>query len=85
VAEFITLCVRRDRGIHPGAHVGLHLVIWLGAATCAGFLTAITISDSICGSYCRRSLGLGSSVSESLYDQYLGLEAALTAFVYILL
>ncbi|KAI6592771.1 hypothetical protein MCOR04_003452 [Pyricularia oryzae] len=39
VAEFITLAVRKDRGIHPGAHVGLHLVLWLGyivGATYAG-------------------------------------------------
>ena len=37
-AELITVCVRRraKRGIHPGAHVGVELCIWLiafGAAT----------------------------------------------------
>jgi len=84
-AEFITLCVRRNRGIHPGAHVGLHLVIWLASAVAAGFITAITISNSSCGSYCRRTFGFSSSSFESLYNQYMGMEAALTAFVYILL
>lgn len=30
VAELITLCARGGRtGIHPGAHVGLHLVFWM--------------------------------------------------------
>ncbi|TLS24378.1 hypothetical protein PpBr36_09041 [Pyricularia pennisetigena] len=40
VAEFITVAVRKDRGIHPGAHVGMHLVIWLSyivAAVYSGF------------------------------------------------
>lgn len=29
LAEFITLGVRKDRGIYPGAHVGIHLCVWL--------------------------------------------------------
>ncbi|TLD29124.1 hypothetical protein PspLS_04234 [Pyricularia sp. CBS 133598] len=40
VSEFITVAVRKDRGIHPGAHVGMHLVIWLAfivSATYSGF------------------------------------------------
>jgi hypothetical protein len=32
--EFITLCVNK-RGIHPGAHVGLDLIIWLGLLAAA--------------------------------------------------
>ncbi|KAK3936160.1 hypothetical protein QBC46DRAFT_395844 [Diplogelasinospora grovesii] len=28
--EFIVSCCRRGRGIHPGAHVGVNLILWLG-------------------------------------------------------
>ncbi|KXJ91662.1 hypothetical protein Micbo1qcDRAFT_57076 [Microdochium bolleyi] len=40
VAEFITLLVRRRavppyRGIHPGAHVGVHLLCWIGFVSVA--------------------------------------------------
>ncbi|ROT36673.1 hypothetical protein SODALDRAFT_401571 [Sodiomyces alkalinus F11] len=38
-AEFITLCARGGRvGIHPGAHVGLHLIIWLAWCVAVGFI-----------------------------------------------
>ncbi|KAK8095149.1 uncharacterized protein PG998_014373 [Apiospora kogelbergensis] len=48
-AEFITYCVRRStspglvvrRGMHPGAHVGGHLLLWL---TCA---LAVYLSSSV--------------------------------------
>ena len=33
-AEFITFCVNK-RGIHPGAHVGLDLILWLGLLAAA--------------------------------------------------
>jgi hypothetical protein len=37
VAEFITICVRRGHlGIHPGAHVGIHLILWLGFGIAVG-------------------------------------------------
>ncbi|KAK7994146.1 hypothetical protein PG989_007527 [Apiospora arundinis] len=50
-AEFITYCVRRStspglvvrRGMHPGAHVGGHLLLWL---TCA---LAVYLSSSVYG------------------------------------
>ncbi|KLU81758.1 hypothetical protein MAPG_00839 [Magnaporthiopsis poae ATCC 64411] len=39
IAEFITVCVHKDRrGIHPGAHVGLHLLLWLSFASTVGLL-----------------------------------------------
>jgi len=34
IAEFITLCVNR-RGIHPGAHIGLDLVLSLALLSAA--------------------------------------------------
>jgi hypothetical protein len=37
IAEFITICARRNhQGIHPGAHVALHLLLWLGYAASLG-------------------------------------------------
>ncbi|KAK1847978.1 hypothetical protein CCHR01_09412 [Colletotrichum chrysophilum] len=36
-AELITICARGGRrGIHPGAHVGLHLIFWLCFAAAVG-------------------------------------------------
>ncbi len=76
-AEFITLCARRNRGIHPGAHVGLHLVIWLGSAIDGGFLTTFMIGQSVCDDgydyYCQ-----------NYNSNYLGLEEGLVALLYIL-
>lgn len=44
VAELITVCVRKGRrGIHPGAHVALHLLFWLAFAVAAG-LTAYVVA-----------------------------------------
>ncbi|KAL8297333.1 hypothetical protein RB597_006432 [Gaeumannomyces tritici] len=44
IAEFITVGVHKDRrGIHPGAHVALHLLLWLTFAmtvTLLGFLVS---------------------------------------------
>ncbi|KAH8888712.1 hypothetical protein GQ53DRAFT_229253 [Thozetella sp. PMI_491] len=30
--EFLTLCIRRGRGVHPGAHVAVELILWLGCS-----------------------------------------------------
>ncbi|KAF4459927.1 wnt and FGF inhibitory regulator domain-containing [Fusarium albosuccineum] len=48
VAEFITRFVRKwQSGIHPGAHVGLSLFIWLGAAIVGGLeLTFAAVADA---------------------------------------
>ncbi|KAJ2893825.1 hypothetical protein MKZ38_008207 [Zalerion maritima] len=43
MAEFVTLCARRKtvgRGIHPGAHVGMDLIIWLVLTIIWGSLAA---------------------------------------------
>lgn len=84
IAEFITLCAHPDRGIHPGAHVGMHLILWLGAAGCAGMLTTFVVIQETWAQYWR-----GTSSSRrgliSDYIMYQRLEAALAAFAYILL
>jgi hypothetical protein len=80
IAEYITLCVRRNRGIHPGAHVALHLLIWLGAATAVGFLTTFAVVDNADAPY-----SWDSYYGNSMYTDYLALEDALAAFMYILM
>lgn len=54
IAELITVCARSGkRGIHPGAHVALHLLLWL-AFICATGLTAwILVYAYECDYYCR--------------------------------
>ncbi|TDZ39263.1 hypothetical protein C8035_v006275 [Colletotrichum spinosum] len=43
IAELVTICARGGRrGIHPGAQVGVHLVLWLAFAAAAG-VESITI------------------------------------------
>ncbi|KAK8029855.1 hypothetical protein PG993_011146 [Apiospora rasikravindrae] len=47
VAEFVTLCARKNqRGIHPGAHVALHLLLWLAFVVAAG-LTAYLVALNV--------------------------------------
>ncbi|KAK8062501.1 hypothetical protein PG997_014598 [Apiospora hydei] len=47
VAEFVTLCARKNqRGIHPGAHVALHLLLWLAFVVAAG-LTAYVVALNV--------------------------------------
>ena len=46
IAEFITVCVRRNyMGIHPGAHVGVHLILWLALCALIGITGAIVHYD----------------------------------------
>lgn len=46
-SEFISICSssKRRSGIHPGAHVALHLLIWLIAAAAVAFVTTSVIFD----------------------------------------
>ncbi|KAH8649938.1 hypothetical protein BX600DRAFT_554390 [Xylariales sp. PMI_506] len=76
VAELITICARSGhRGIHPGAHVALHLLLWIGYSASIG-LTAYFLAFALeCDYYC------------SYYDyydyyssNYLGSLQALVAF-----
>lgn len=88
IAELITKCARRDhQGIHPGAHVALHLLLWLGfcaSAVLNGFLLASLIiyadhadDNYYYGYYDYDYYGLGSD--------YLTLVQALVAFVALLM
>jgi hypothetical protein len=48
IAEFITLCINR-KGIHPGVHIGLDLVLFvalLGNAA-ASFCVIVLIADAV--------------------------------------
>jgi len=44
-AELITLCVRKGRGMHPGAHVGIELIHWLMliSVSAVGFAGAVGV------------------------------------------
>lgn len=51
-AELITRAIHTfKKGIHPGAHVGLTLIIWLAAAVVGGFSTAIAVSANVYDGY----------------------------------
>ncbi|KAH9904037.1 hypothetical protein F4778DRAFT_78213 [Xylariomycetidae sp. FL2044] len=46
-AELITICARAGhRGIHPGAHVALHLLLWLGFCVAQG-LNGFILASSL--------------------------------------
>ncbi|ETS72982.1 hypothetical protein PFICI_15374 [Pestalotiopsis fici W106-1] len=79
VAELITVCVRRSQyGIHPGAHVALHLLLWLGLVVAAGLTGWIVAYASECGYYCQRYYDYYSS-------QYLSIMQAELAFLVLLM
>lgn len=51
-AEFITVCASsRHRGIHPGANVALHLLIWLVAIVATSFMAVYVSLDQSDVSY----------------------------------
>lgn len=58
------LCKKWQSGIHPGAHVGVSLILWLAAIICTGFFGAL-YGDSVgwdydyqdCERYSRQSDG----------------------------
>lgn len=39
------LCIFRNRGIHPAAHVATQLVLWIGIFICGGLLAAGVAAD----------------------------------------
>lgn len=82
IAEFITLCAHPDRGIHPGAHVGMQLILWLGAAICGGFLAAFAALQEAYGSYYRSSRYRPSRADYELWQR---LETSLAVFMIVLL
>lgn len=83
VAEFITLCVQKQRGIHPGAHVGMHLIIWLGAAASVGLMSAVIYFEdySYYNSYYDDYYSSGSR--HSIYMLYKALVAFMALLLYV--
>ncbi|KAI5921486.1 hypothetical protein F4810DRAFT_678282 [Camillea tinctor] len=82
IAELITICARRGhKGIHPGAHVALHLLLWLGfivGVGLTGYLLAFTTLYDYYDYYSDYSYyGYYS-------DKYIELMRALTAFLVLL-
>jgi len=76
-AEFITLCARKGRGIHPGAHVGVELILWIVCIVISGlsFIAAYGLDEEVrSGLYTTkaedvlRSLALKSRVLGALLD-----------------
>ncbi|KAI1744187.1 hypothetical protein F4680DRAFT_406525 [Xylaria scruposa] len=57
-AELITYCVRlrkeTQRGIHPGAHVGLHLIFWLVGVFAVLLTVSVYLSVAYDIAYCAR-------------------------------
>ncbi|KAM0806533.1 hypothetical protein AB5N19_06869 [Seiridium cardinale] len=53
IAELITICARRGRGIHPGAQVALHLLLWLGFLVAVGLTSWLVAFAQECDYYCR--------------------------------
>ncbi len=73
-AEFVALWVRRgSRGIHPGAHVGTHFILWLGCLADGSFVATIANASCqvmTCFDYIREyptsSVGLEQAVAALL-------------------
>ena len=75
-AEFITIWASpKSRGIHPGANVALHLIIWLVAILAVGFVATfvsfdIDQLDEIRSSDSSDSDSSGTRYTSSYYDNY---------------
>ncbi|KAI1327474.1 hypothetical protein F5Y16DRAFT_191007 [Xylariaceae sp. FL0255] len=71
-AELITYCVRvrkqTRRGIHPGAHVALHLVFWLVGILAIIFTVFILLSTADYTSYCQNEIEYDEEYPEYSYD-----------------
>ncbi|KAI0126223.1 hypothetical protein BJ170DRAFT_634203 [Xylariales sp. AK1849] len=81
IAEVITICTRSGRrGIHPGAHVALHLLLWLGFCAASG-LTGYLISIALeCDYYCRNY----SDYYDPSSSRYVSAMEAILAFLSLL-
>lgn len=85
IAEFITICARGGQlGIHPGAHVALHLLLWLGFVANI-VLNAFTVVSLAFLSYYYDEYYYYDSGSYFLSDEYASIQYALLALSSILL
>ncbi|RYP88808.1 hypothetical protein DL769_000235 [Monosporascus sp. CRB-8-3] len=88
VAELITICARTgQRGIHPGAHVALHLLLWLGFCASLG-LNGLSLASMLI--YSEYSEYYDYDYDYDYYDTYgfsgyLGAIQALVAFLSLLI
>ncbi|KAI0594525.1 hypothetical protein F4775DRAFT_428331 [Biscogniauxia sp. FL1348] len=82
IAELITICARTGhKGIHPGAHVALHLLLWLGflvGVGLTGYLLAFTTLYDYYDYY------YDDSYYSYYSDKYIELMRALIAFLVLL-
>ncbi|KIH91040.1 hypothetical protein SPBR_01702 [Sporothrix brasiliensis 5110] len=77
VAELVTLVVRRNRGIHPGAHVGMHLVIWLTGTVAGGLIASEYAFDSIFTYWPMSDYRLSVAEKTKGYAHYVTMELVL--------
>lgn len=68
--ELIVRSVRKfQTGVHPGAHVGMCLIIWIIASIVGGtFATMVAISQS----YCNEDVYYSSNYSDECSGQFIG-------------
>lgn len=66
--------MRRNRGIHPRAHAGVYLLIWVVSTILDGVLTSFMASDA----------AIPSGSEPDSYALYLSLEEALAAVLWLL-
>ncbi|KAI1485584.1 hypothetical protein F5X96DRAFT_321593 [Biscogniauxia mediterranea] len=77
IAELITICARSGhRGIHPGAHVALHLLLWLGFIVGLGLTGYLLTFATLYGDY--------YDYYEYYGNNYVELMRALTSFLALL-
>ncbi|KAI7784475.1 hypothetical protein LA080_009974 [Diaporthe eres] len=87
LAEHITLAFRRDwRSICPGAHVGVHLILWLFAVLVVSFYS-VELANMLCFYENRKDCDefYGTFSSQSTAKGYFGIMKALTALNAMLL
>lgn len=85
-AEFITICASsRHRGIHPGANVALHLIIWLMAIVAMSFMAIYVSFDRVDLDNFHDYYGYYDPDELEWIRQLFSVEQAMLAFVTLLL
>ncbi|KAJ4385624.1 hypothetical protein N0V93_010053 [Gnomoniopsis smithogilvyi] len=89
IAEYTTIFVRRSiyRPIHPGAHVGMHLILWVLAllvAVSCGFTLSYALGSWTVDSQCAGSdYGYYSSGTSYVYCDYYNFSSGAQARLYL--